>query len=311
MSAPDFPFSRVLAEPPPGASTPPYVIGAMATPAYRRLAERLLMSCRVFGLPVALYEVPAVHRSISPAGCDDLRLTKPAFLQFLLRRYDRPILYLDADCVIVQPPARCAGFVGQRVDFAIFNWLATEHTETYYPVPKQVEAADGIHMTARRFYGFRHSIDAMSDTQLLCSGAVQWWADSVAASRLLRAWQGVIGRAPRSPDDKCLDLAFNNAPAGVPALRVAWLDKDYARVAWWIYVRPVIDHPDLPNPGTDFAALDALDGQPRIHADAVRPQRVQPVFPRDCLIDTEARTLLRLQDGAWRTVSSFDTPLWL
>jgi len=35
------------------------------------------------------------------------------------------------------------------------------------------------------------------------------------------------------------------------------------------------------------------------------------VFPKDCLIDTQTRTLLRLSSQGWRPVGPFATPLWL
>ncbi len=307
----DFPFLRALAEPPSGANTGPFVIGAMTTPSHRGFAERLFASCRAQGLPLALFEVPGVHRSISPNGNDDLRFTKANLVHFLLHRYDRPVLYLDADCVIAQPPVHFNGLLQAEADFAIFNWLAEEHTEAYFPVTAGIPGPDGAPLSGRRYYGFHHSIDAMSRTQLLCSGAVQWYANTVPARRLLQCWHGVIERAPRSADDKCLDFAFNNLAPQFPGLRVAWLDKSHARYAWWIYVRPVINHPELPHPGDGFAPLDEIDGRPRIHLPQLWEPGVDYVFPRDCLIDTETRTLLRLQDGAWRRVAQIESPLWL
>jgi len=38
---------------------------------------------------------------------------------------------------------------------------------------------------------------------------------------------------------------------------------------------------------------------------------VSYVFPKDVLIDTGTRTLLRFHAGAWQAVGSFTTPLWL
>lgn len=311
MMVVDFPYSRILAEPAADSARLPYVIGAMATPSHRGYAERLLASCRMHGLPLALFEVPAVHRSISPAAGDDLRFTKANFVSFLLQRHDRPVLYVDADCVFAQAPLLPLELIRQQADFAIFNWLAEEHTEAYCPVRLPVPEGGGALVTGRRFYRFQHSIDALSDSQLLCSGPVQWYSPGPAARLLLRRWQAVITRSPRSPDDKCLDLAFNNYPADGPALRVFWLDKSHARYAWWIYVKPVIDHPELPHSGGGFEPLEALDGQPRIHLDELREPRVEHIFPDDCLIDVATRTLLRLQDGEWRAVRTITEPLWL
>jgi hypothetical protein len=172
-----------------------------------------------------------------------------------------------------------------------------------------VTAADGP-VSSDRFYRFSHSIDSWSDTQLLCSGAVQWWNRTAPARQLLEQWQGVIERSPRSADDKSLDYAFNNFPAGA-ALRAAWLPKSYARIGWWIYERPVIDHPEIPAPASGFVQLDELNGKRRIYTQALRPHEVAYVFPKDCLIDTQTRTLLRLSSQGWRPVGPFATPLWL
>ena len=302
MQSAAFPFLRSVSDP-GGGHAPEYVVGAMMTPSHAAFGARLAASCRAHGLPLALYEVPSVHRSISVHGADDPRQTKANFVKFLLDRYQRAVLYLDVDCVVTDSPVALTRLLmEQQVDFAIFNWLAEEHTEAY--VPADV-APPG------RFYRFSHSIDHYSRTQLLCSGAVQWYANTAGARGLLDAWQTVVERAPGTADDKCLDFAFNNAAAGAAPVRAAWLDKRYARYAWWIYVRPVINHPEFPAPGCDFLPLHHLDDQPRIHTDKLTMPAVRPVFDRELLIDTHARTLLRLCAGTWRTVGSFSIPLWL
>jgi tetratricopeptide (TPR) repeat protein len=302
MALPEFPFLRAVCD--PGADLPAgaYVVGAMMTPDFTRCGERLAASCRAHSLPLALFEVPTVHRSISVKGSGDPRYTKANFVSFLLERYGRPVLYLDVDCVIAQRPERIERLMADRVDFAIFNWLAEEHTEAY--VPANLEPRG-------RFYRFSHSIDHRSDTQLLCSGAVQWYHRTPAARALLDAWQAVIERAPGAADDKCLDLAFNNFPQRSPRLNWAWLEKPYARIAWWIYVPPVIDHPEIPHLNDGFVGLDELDGRPRIHYGHVQPQAVSYIFPKELLIDTETRTLLRLEAGNWRPQRVFSTELWL
>jgi hypothetical protein len=283
----------------------------MMTPSHARFGVRLADSCRARSLPLALFEVPTVHRSISVKGSDDPRYTKSHFIRFLLDRFERPVLYLDVDCVVAQHPARIDELLEARVDFAIFNWYAEEHTEAY--VPTEVTLQDGAarRVTSNRFYRFSHSIDTRCERQLFCSGAVQWWNRTAPAVTLLEQWQRTIERSPGSADDHCLDLAFNNYPAGAAHLRSAWLPKAYARYAWWIYERPVIDHPQIPAPVDGFAPLLELDGQRRIYTQHLRRAEVEHVFPKDCLIDTRTRTMLRLGDQGWRAVAPFSTPLWL
>jgi hypothetical protein len=307
----EFPFTRAVSDPESVIDSAPYLVGAMMTPSHAALGERLAASCRAHSLPLALFELPVVHRSISRNGSDDLRYTKANFVHFLLQRYRRPILYVDVDCVVAQRPARLDDFLATQTDFAIFNWLAEEHTEAYVPKDIAVQEGGDLRTTHGRFYRFSHSIDVMSRTQLLCSGAVQWYNNSVAAKALLAAWAAVIERTPGSADDKCLDFAFNNFPTGEIPLKTAWLEKSYARYAWWICDRPVINHPEFPYTGQGFVALDELDGKRRIYTDRLEPRNVAYVFPKECLIDTERRTLFRLQNGIWHTAGTFSGPLWL
>jgi hypothetical protein len=203
------------------------------------------------------------------------------------------------------------GLLTAQADFAIFNWLAEEHTEAYVRTGVTVEDGTAGRITQDRFYRFSHSIDSLCSTQLLCSGAVQWWNRTAPAFALLERWQRVIERAPGSADDKCLDHAFNNLPGDALPLRAAWLPKGYARIAWWIYEQPFIDHPEIPARADGFVPLDELDGRRRIYTQYLKEPDVAYVFPKDCLIDTQTRTLLRLSDQVWRPVARFSAPLWL
>lgn len=212
---------------------------------------------------------------------------------------------------MVEHPVLVDQLLGSQVDFAIFNWLAEEHTEAYVRADVTVADGSGSRPARDRFYRFSHSIDSICSRQLLCSGAVQWWNRTTAANALLEQWQRVIERSSGSADDKCLDHAFNNCPPEAPPMRAAWLPKSYARYAWWIYERPFIDHPDIPATADGFVPLDELDGKRRIYTQWLKEPEVAHVFPKDCLIDTHSRTLLRLSGQVWRPVARFSTPLWL
>ena len=141
-----------MSEPRADIDTARYVVGAMMTPSHAHFGERLAVSCRAHSLPLALIAVPSVHRSISKDGSDDLRLTKANFVQFLMDRYRCPILYVDADCVIAEPPTHIDELLATQVDFAIFNWLAEEHTEAYIPAKITVQDERGQRMICDRYY---------------------------------------------------------------------------------------------------------------------------------------------------------------
>jgi len=274
---------------------PVFLAASMYTPSHRALAERLAASLLALGVPFILYEVPTVHRSISALGSDDPAYTKANFVRYLLDTYGVPILYMDCDCVLRSEPLLIRCLVETGTEFAIYNWLADVHTDAYAPV--ELRGADGqIVKPADRFFRFWYSVDAYSPTQLMCSGAAQLYANRPAARELLQTWATVIQEHPGVVDDQCLDVAFNSRLTGIRKPRSSWLDKAYARYLFWIYARPVIDHPQFPagrrEPTTPYVPLP--EG-PRFRLDLAETRSDARLLPRDCLIDTQLKRLLRSQ----------------
>ena len=274
---------------------PAFLIASLHTASYRPLAERLAASLMQFGLPFTLYEVPTVHRSMSVRGTDDPTYTKANFVRHLLDTHGVPILYLDCDCVIRSEPKLIQSLVDAGTEFAIYNWLADVHTDAYAPV--ELRGPDGKTVTpANRFFRFSHSIDAYSPTQLICSGAAQLYANTPAARALLDAWSAVIDEHPGVEDDQCLDWTYNFRMPNAQKPRSLWLDKSYARYLFWIFSRPVIDHPQLPagaRPRT--APYKPLPASLRFRAELAETRTASLLVPRDCLIDTQLKRLLRAQ----------------
>jgi hypothetical protein len=263
------------------AASAGYIAVAMFSPDYLALAERLRSSLTEFGLHHALYEVPAVHRSISSRGIDDPSLTKASFIRFAWRQHARPVLYLDCDVIVRQPPQRIAALQQAGRDFAIYNWLADEYTDCFVPV-----SAPGL--PAGRFYKYSHAIDAYAPERLICSGAVQYWVPTPAADALLTRWLDAQQRFTRASDDDCLDNAFNGSDAASRP-SYAWFDKAYIRYAWWPHIRPVIDHPQLPTLVHQFEGIHEA-GKKTAGLELRRSPRA---MPRDCLIDVVGRRLYR------------------
>jgi hypothetical protein len=290
------------------AADAPFVAIAMFTKDYAAKAERLAASLDKFGLAHALFEVPSVHRSISPKGGNDLTYSKPVFITWALRRFQRPLLYLDADCEIKERPELIWTLHREQTDFSAYNWLADLMNDAWVPEPN----VPGVTASgAPRYWCFSHAIDDYATTQLNCSGAVQYWRDSDSAFRLLAAWKQAITVYPRLADDECLRVAFNRAPGGWPHLRYFWLPKEYARYLFWIYARPVIDHADIPTltnsthfDTLDRGAYDAAQITPRIGK--ARP------FPRSCILDVgNGAMLLRQPDGTLKPIARLPMPLYL
>lgn len=270
-----------------------YLVAAMYTPAYTDKAARLAASLRSLGLAHALFEVPQVHRSISTSGSDDPAFAKPAFIRALLDRYQQPVVYVDADVVFRAPPVRLASIAAAGRDFAIYNWLADEHTDAFQVITESPGTPPPPFHEAV-YLGFSHGIFQFGTEQLICSGLTQLYGNTSGARALLDAWARVISAHPGSADDHCLDFAFNNDLAGC-RLATVWLDKAYARIPWWIYVRPIIDHPDTPSVGTHWKPLRETSQLARFHPGRLEMRKGPSFIPHDCIIDVRRRLLLRFQ----------------
>lgn len=256
-----------------------FTVCAMFTSSYQAHAERLAASLDTTGLSYAIFEVPSVHRSISDKGGDDLTYAKPAFIAHALRLLGRPVVYVDCDFVFRAKPILFDALVDEGVVFSVYNWLTDSDNDAWRPVPGQPAGQP-------RYWRFFFRMNAVSQDQLVCSGGVQFWRDTPAAFDLLRDWEAALVAFPQAQDDHCLDYAFNRG-ASAGAARVRWLPKDHVRIGFWIHVRPVIDHADLPGEGGGGLALERVDKtklSPRPDADVS--------FPRDAVIDARDKVLL-------------------
>jgi hypothetical protein len=294
-----------------GGGEGPFIVGAMFTASYAKKAERLAASCERFALPHAIYEVPVVHRSISSLGTDDLTYTKANFIHHLLDVYRKSVLYLDADCEFLAEPDLLPELQKSRCDFAIYNWLADEHTDTFMPVELGVGA--GGPPIKNRFFRFRRSIDWFSTRQLVCLGCVQWFGNSELARLLLSKWHQTIAMFPCVADDGCLAFAFNNRDERLAGLNVQWLPKAYARISWWIYVKPVINHEGWPQPDSNFKEFKDVDagGRKAWYPSLTELKTVTSLFPRDCIIDTERGVFGKIVGDQLVTTGTTDQAFWI
>jgi hypothetical protein len=259
-----------------GDATAPFIACAMFTPGYHETAQRLAVSLEQFGLGHALFMVPDVHRSISAEGQGDLSVSKPRFIRFLLERFEKPVLCLDCDTILRREPKQIATLVRKGCDFAIYNWLADMMNDAWRPEPKTP------------LWKFYFRVDLASESQLMASGAVQFWAPTGAAFTLLSDWEQALANHPRSEDDQCLDFAYNHGDR--TGLNPHWLPKSYCRYGYWMYVQPVIDHPQFPEPaGTSYQQL----GSERFDRAQIRRVEKQDAFPIDWLVDAAQKQLLR------------------
>jgi hypothetical protein len=259
-----------------GDARSPFVVCAMFTPDYRAMAERLAGSLKALRLHHALFQVASVHRSINPRGDGDLSLSKPRFIQYLLRRLGKPVLYADCDMIFRKEPRLIASLVKKGCDFAIYNWLADLMNDAWRPEP------------GTPLWKFYFRVDLASDSQLMASGSVQLWRGSAPAFSLLCDWEQSLRHHPLSEDDQCLDFAYNHGDRS--GLNPHWLTKAYCRYVFWPYVQPVIDHPQFPAPVTgQFQQL----GSERFDRTRLKRVAKEEPFPRDAVVDTASKRLLK------------------
>jgi hypothetical protein len=282
-----------------------YVLGGMFTPDYAGRAERLRQSCDALGVPHALFELDAVHTSISPRGRPDPALTKANFIAWLLERYRKPILYLDIDCVVRERLPLVDELVASGVDFAIFNWAAEPDNEAFVPVDVTLDGK----VIRDRFFIYSHRVKRQTESQLMASGCVQFYRPSPAAQAFLQAWHAAVLRYPRGADDQCLSFAFNNRGAELASLHARWLPKAYARIFSWIDVKPVIDHPELPADDSGFATLPESGELRWFYAERSEP--VEARYSETSVIDVRDRLLYELLDGRLVLVGQAAQAYWV
>jgi hypothetical protein len=233
--------------------------------------------------------VPEIHKSLSPSGTGDLTFTKANFIYFNLMRFPgKNVLCLDVDMFFMDHPDDIVKASESGYDFAVYNWLHDEHNEAYLPVNGKLEAGN----RSSDFYVFSHSVNFLSEEQLLGSGGVQFYRNSPGARHLLELWQTVISENPDYADDQCLDYAYNNFISDSRNVKAFWLDKAYIRFPWWPHVKPVILHPALCSV-KKRSQLAEKDGRKRFYPERCEKNMSEFLFPGDCIIDTGKRILMK------------------
>lgn len=282
-----------------------FLVAGMFTSDLSNYAERLRLSLEKFGLDFVLYEVPTVHYSISSKGSFDLSYSKPNFINYVLNEFRIPVLYIDVDVVFRDLPKEIFTLASTGVDFGCYNWLNDRSSDAYVPASALI---NGISFK-RRFYRFSHSVDLFDPSQLIVSGVSQFYSPN--ATVLLHRWLDAIACWPQVADDELLDFAYNFWDER-SAIRAHWWGKSYSRYPWWIHVRPIIDHPDMPSPQGPARTFKSAAGRERFKSDGILALPSQSLFPRDCIIDTKERLLLKIKgQGEIEVVGRFTDELWV
>lgn len=286
-----------------------FVVCAMFTPGqkYVQHAERLAKSCERYSLPYRIYEVPSVHLSISMNGTDDPAFTKANFIAHNFDQFPKKnILYVDVDVLFVDYPHRIITVSDRQCDFAIYNWLNDEHNEAYVPLKNDKSGQSSF----SEYYVYSHSIQLYCPDQLICSGGVQLYGNTLNARLLLERWLEVIAWSPYSADDECLDLAYNNFHPESISLNSVWLDKSCLRMPWWPHVKPVILHPNLPMAGSR-KPLTAINSRKRFYPERCQIKQIMLCFPQEYIIDTRTRHLLKVENSRIVDARPIQQEFWI
>lgn len=289
-----------------------FVVVGMYTRTYAEKAARLAESCNRLGLAHCLREIPAIHCSISPKGtAEAVQFTKPRIIMDCLDTLQKPVLYIDADCVIRTRPD-IAHLLDQSIDFAIYNWLADARNDAYVPASIPITSEAGTVVHENRFLQFSHRIPYLAPDQLICSGAVQFYAYTAAAQVLLQHWHDTIIAFSIVYDDWCLDFTFNNFSSDIPGLRCGWLPRSHCRYVWWFYTPPVIDHPEFPTTLPPVPFVDP-QGRKRVYEERIPKFPTEPLFPAGTLVDTAERLLVRIDNDVMHAIGRLpdDMPVCL
>jgi len=286
-----------------------FLVCSMYTKNYTDKAMRLANSLQTLKIDFQLYEVPCVHQSISPKGTSDLNYTKGNVILNLLAEHKIPILYIDADCEVLKPLNLFSKLIKQGYDFAIYNWLSEYENTAYGPTPIPYPSYDQM-----RYYSLCNKIDFKSDDQLICSGASQFWGNTLASKDFLEAWIKTISLNPLMPDDKSLDFTFNNKLSrSHKLLRPYWLEKKYARYPIWIFDNPIINHPNFQTNNSELVSneFNYADGKKYIYDEKLR-QKINPIeIPLGQLLDTKTGDLLIPAEMGFTKIGSINKKFYL
>ena len=287
-----------------------FVVVGMFTPSHGAMAARLVESLQGKGLSYLIFEVPAIHSSISPSGTNDLRYTKANFIHHVLKLLRCPVLYVDVDVVFRKYPRLIDELVANSNDFAVLNWLALDRNDSYVPLA-EIDISIPEELNGK-IYRYSHQISLKSEDQLICSGAVQFWANTEPAKTLLHEWQEAVRANPGAQDDHCLDFAYNNFKKNNKfELRAAWLPKPYARYAWWIFDEPVIDHPQFPNRTVAWREISDQSGRQRVYVDRLVPKYLVAEIGSNSILDVRTGGIYKQIGDELSYIGNIEKKLWI
>lgn len=200
-------------------STTSYLKSIKVNMTYKQLIENLKVRCAELRLPFDCVKISVPKVNGYQFGIS----YKPVFIEKMLRRWKRPVLYIDCDMYIHRYP-HFITYTNKQYDFMAFNWNADTRV-------------------------YANSIMKNPDFDwhtLTTSGGLLYFNYTPNAIKFIKTWQRKILLFSSKADDKLLDICFKEVNAK-RWLKYYWFPMEYFYIPQYFSMislkNIVISHP--------------------------------------------------------------------
>ena len=282
-----------------------FIVVSFFTKSYKDKADKLINSLNKFNINYKVFEIPTIHYSKSNKGSDDINYCMPKLIMKALSNFRLPILFIDCDMEIVQKPELFYRLDEKKIDFAIYNWLEDNDNDGYLPLKLNINTSEG--KIEKTYFINKVNVKLLNhsekEKQLFSSGAVAYFSNSNLSNKLLKDWYKNIEKYPQLPDDQILDYTFNFTFDKKNKLKIEWLSKNYCRVYWWIFTKPIINHPDNVS-HREKDNFYKITGKKRFKIENTIKRETSKI-PSDLIIDIDEKKLLKIKNGKIFIIKNF------
>ena len=282
-----------------------FIVISFFTKSYKDKADKLINSLNKFNINYKVFEIPTIHYSKSNKGSDDINYCMPKLIMKALSNFRLPILFIDCDMEIVQKPELFYRLDEKKIDFAIYNWLEDNDNDGYLPLKLNINTSEG--KIEKTYFINKVNVKLLNhsekEKQLFSSGAVAYFSNSDLSNKLLKDWYKNIEKYPQLPDDQILDYTFNFTFDKKNKLKIEWLSKNYCRVYWWIFTKPIINHPDNVS-HREKDNFYKITGKKRFKIENTIKRETSKI-PSDLIIDIDEKKLLKIKNGKIFIIKNF------
>ena len=288
-----------------------FIVVSFFTKSYKDKADKLINSLNKFNINYKVFEIPTIHYSKSNKGSDDINYCMPKLIMKTLSSFRLPILFIDCDMEIVQKPELFYRLDEKKIDFAIYNWLEDNDNDGYLPLKLNINSSEG--KIEKTYFINKVNVKLLNhsekEKQLFSSGAVAYFSNSDLSNKLLKDWYKNIEKYPQLPDDQILDYTFNFTFDKKNKLKIEWLSKNYCRVYWWIFTKPIINHPDNVS-HREKDNFYKITGKKRFKIENTIKRETSKI-PSDLLIDINEKKLLKIKNGKIFIIKDFKEKIYV